>query len=166
MIAFLLKQWQAVALVALLTFGVVQWKLHDRAKVREGVALERARIADSALAVLKPALGRTDTLLRTQIKTVTQTIARVDTLRDSIFSRIHDSVFVTRFIERADEERASCLLLSTTCKAYRDTATATIAALEAKVKAIPFVAPRSCTATGATWGLVGATVGLVVGRKH
>ncbi len=163
MIAFLLKQWQAVALVALLTFGVVEWKRHSAALVREGQAIERVRVADSTLAVLRVAQRKIDSVFVHDTLRFTKTRESVVTLRDTL--NIHDTTEVKVFVERATEAVNDCTALLSSCKARGDGLLAQLTQERAKTVAAPFVAPGSCVATGATWGLVGVGLGFFAGRR-
>ena len=160
----LLKYWRelGLAILAVVLFGM--WRSREHALVERGRAIERVRVADSALAVLRSALARADTQVVTQIRTVTREIARVDTLRDSIPVWRHDTTYIREYVTRTDSALAVCTDLAGSCALFRTTANATIAALEVKVRAIPFAVPRSCAPTGVVTFGVGALAGFFGGR--
>ena len=164
MIALLLRYWHWVAIVALVAFGWAEWTAHNRALVREGQAQERARVADSALAVLRPQLARTDTILVRDTVRLTKLLPALQVIHDTLLQHLTDTVKVREYIEKADSTVRACTDLMSSCAVFRSQATATIAALEAKVRAVPVAQPRSCVSTGAVSGLVGVGLGFLAGR--
>jgi hypothetical protein len=155
----LLKYWHWLAIAGLLAFGVTEWELHNAAKVREGIAIERARVADSTLRVLKPQLARTDTILVRDTVRLSTLVPRLQVIHDTLLQHLTDTVLVKQFIEKADSTVKACTDLMSSCAVFRQQATATIQALESKVAAIQ--PPRSCVSTGAVWTVLGVGVGFV-----
>lgn len=162
----LLKWWREFALVALLAALLYAWHAHNLALIGQGKAIERARVADSALAVLRPALARTDTVLIRDTVRLTRLTTTLQTIHDTVLTHLTDTVLVKQYITTADSTVRACTDLLGSCTIFRRQALATIAALEVKVAAVPIAVPRSCVSTGAVSALVAAGVAFYIGQRH
>lgn len=167
-----LKHWRILGSVLLLGIGItsVTVLVHERdaALVARGTALERVRVADSTLAVLRPQLTRVDTLVRHDVKTVLAQVSHTDTLRDTVLAHLTDTVLVREFVTRADSALYACTALAHDCETYRATATATIAALTSKLSVPVAIRPpaASCRVETGVWGILGALSGYGLARIH
>ncbi len=157
----LVKYWREAGIAVLFLVLVGYCQARDRAKVAEGQAQERYRVADSTLRVIKPQLAHTDTVLVRDTIRLTRLVPALQVIHDTLLRHLTDTVLVRQFIEKADSTVQACTDLLSSCTLFRRQATATIAALEAKAAAIPAAAPRSCVATGALWTVLGAGVGFL-----
>lgn len=142
------------------------WAIHQRdaEHVRYGIASERARVADSALAVLRPQLAHRDTVLVRDTVRVMRLVARVDSLRDTLLIHLTDTVRVLQYVARTDSALKACSDLSHDCAAFRESATATIRALEQKLAAQPALAKRPSLLHDASRFVFGLGVGVLVSR--
>lgn len=163
MIAMLLARWRETMVVVAVIAGLAAWRARDRALEARGVALERARVADSTLAAITPQLARVDTVLVEQIRTVPKVIVATDTLRDTVLTHLTDTVLVERYVHVADSAVRACHALLVGCAAYRELSQQKIAALEAKLAAVPPV--RGCRSTGAVAALMGVAAGYLIPRR-
>lgn len=171
LLSLLKSYYREVALFALAAALAAGWHVYRVSLIDRGVALERARVADSTLAVLRPQLAHRDTVLVHDTARVTRLLSRVET--DTAWR--HDTLTVTRdtgrvvvvqvpIVVQAAEDSAlsACRSLVSSCTLYRQTASAEIATLTARL-AVGVPAPR-CTAPAVTAGLLGAALGIVAGR--
>lgn len=166
-----LKFWKEGLLVLLALALFAMWRSRERGLVERGQAIERARVADSILAVVRPQLARADTAVTRGAVTVTRyvdrwrvdTAWRQDTVRIPGDTAARIAVPVST-VARQDTTIRQCDLLAADCAAYRAFAIQTIAALESKLAAQPVAAPRSCTVPMILSALVGAGGGYVGGR--
>lgn len=156
----LVRFWKEGAAIVLVIMATVLWQQKTAALVREGRALERVRVADSILAIEKPIVVRLDTVVQHDTRTVTRTIARVDSLRDTLLVHLTDTLVVKEYVARTDSALKACTELSNDCAAFRASALTAIKALETKLAAQPMVIAKSCTMSnvvaamagvGATW---------------
>lgn len=163
-IDWLLKYWQAGLIVALLAFGGTEWTLHNRAEVEKGKAIERAHVADSTLAAVKPVLQRTDTAIVHDTVTLTKALKITAILHDTVIQHLTDTVLVKQYIERSDSALKACTSLVNDCAAFRQAANTTIQALQAKLVVAGLVKPRSCIGPQVLSGILGLGAGYLVHR--
>jgi hypothetical protein len=142
------------------------WAIHQRddAHRLQGIAEERARVADSSLAVLRPQLAHRDTVLVRDTVRVTRLIARVDSLRDTLLVHLTDTIRVKEYVARTDSALQACSELTHDCAAFRVSATATIRALEQKLAAQPALHPRSSLLHDASRFVLGLGAGVLLSR--
>ena len=175
MIPLLLKYWQGgVAVVAILGFVAMchardtalteRGEARERARAADSVSRERARAADSVLRVTAGRLARVDTLLVRDTVTVRRTIARVDSLRDTLLVRLTDTLVVKEFIARTDSALQACSALAGDCAAFRSIAQQRFAAYEARIAAMPALQAKSCVVPSLVTGVLGAAAGWLVKR--
>lgn len=159
-----LRFWREGALVLALLGLWGLWGARDRALVERGKALERYAVADSALRATAKQTARTDTLIVHDTKTVRQTIARVDTLRDTVLAHLTDTLVVKEFVTRADSALKACTELANDCATFRTLANQRFAAYEAKLAAQPAMVVRSCTGKAMVTLVIGGVVGVGLAR--
>lgn len=162
-LSLLLKHWQLAAIVALVSVLGVGVHRYNTALVERGQAQERARVADSSLAVNRIQLARIDTLLVRDTIKVRLAVERVVSVRDTLLQHLTDTIRVKEYIARTDTALKACSELAGDCAEFRQRATAIFAAYEAKLRAQPIATPRSCTVSNGVWGVLGASVGVVGG---
>ena len=143
-LAFVIRYWREGLLLAATIVLLGAWHSHNVALTERGQAIERARVADSTLAALRPQLAHVDTLVVHDTVRVARLVARVDTLRDTLLAHITDTVRVRQYIARTDSALAACTELSHDCASFRVSANQTIAALQAKLAVATAVHPTSC----------------------
>jgi DNA topoisomerase IB len=163
--ALLLRYWRELTIAVLITAGMTECHRRDVALRAAGVALERARVADSTLRAIAPKLARVDTQLVHDTVRVRVAVDRVVTLRDTVLAHLTDTVLVKQFVTRADSAAQACVELSSSCQAFRAYATQTIAALEAKAAAAPAISRRSCVTQDVVALLLGAAGGYAAHRR-
>ncbi|MGJ0510248.1 MAG: hypothetical protein ACR652_24650 [Methylocystis sp.] len=160
----LLKWWREAAIV-LLALGLIAYcQGRDRAKVREGIAQERYRIADSTLAVLKVAQRKIDSVFVRDTLRFTRWRDSVTIRHDTVLAHLTDTIRVKELIQVQDSAIATCTNLLSSCSARVLNLQDQLTQERAKVAAIPLATPRSCTSTGAVSGLVGLGLGFLGGR--
>lgn len=137
----------------------------DQANVARGIAVERARVADSTILAWVPLLHKADTLVVHDTVKVTRTIARVDSLRDTLLLHLTDTVRVKEYVARTDSALHACSELTHDCAAFRQSANATIRALNDKLALQAKLAPRPSLLHDATRFLVGVGIGYLI-PKH
>ena len=161
--ALLLRYWKPIAAGAVVLALVVGFELWKRNLQNRGVAQERGRVADSTLAVIAPQLAHVETVYVRDTVRVTRTLARLDTLRDTLLQHLTDTVRVREFITRADSAAAACRDLMSDCQAFRALTATKIAALESKLQTVPVAQAKSCTISNVLVGLLGVGAGAGVG---
>lgn len=164
MIALLLHYWQAATLVAALSFGALEWHLHNQSEIEKGQAIERMRVADSTLKAIKPQMARVDTLIVRDTVRVRVAINHVVQMTDTVLHHLTDTVLVKEFVTKADSAAKACSELSNDCQAFRSYATQTINALNQKLTAQPKAVAKSCTVSNVIVGVLGLGVGYVAHR--
>lgn len=164
-LALMLKYWKEGAVVALVILLSVLWHQKTQALVREGRALEQVRVADSTLIAERPKFAKVDTLVVRDTVTVRRTIARVDSLRDTLLVHLTDTLVVKEYVARTDSALKACNELSNDCAAFRASALTTIKALETKLAAQPMAVAKSCAMSNVV-AVLGAAAGtwLIVRR--
>ncbi len=148
---FLLRYWQAALAVAVAAWLMIALHQRDAANRRIGELREKLRVADSVATVEGAKTERTAPIVQHDIKTVTRTITRVDSLRDSVVRFVHDTT-VLRYVAATDTALKACRDLVSSCDAFKTSATLTIAALKTEVtvlKAMPAKPRRLCGLGGA-----------------
>jgi hypothetical protein len=142
------------------------WAIHQRdvAHERIGRLEEIVRVQDSVLKVQKPVAVKYDTVVRYDTKTVTRTVARVDSLRDTLLVHLTDTVRVKEYVTRTDSALKACRDLSNDCDTFRAAAMATIRAQEFKITALQSVKPRPSLLHDAGRFLVGVGAGVLLSR--
>lgn len=162
-LALLLRYWKPLLLGAIAAAIGIALKVAADTWTARGRQLQRAEQADSLLRLARPAMARTETLVVHDVKTVTERIdrLRMDTLwRTDTLTLPGDSTprvaIPVVVLHQTDSALAACTALARDCSAFRDSAKAVIAALNAKVAAqVPEKPPPSRT----RWFLAGAAVG-------
>lgn len=162
MLSLFLRYWQYAALTAALLWGAAEWKLHNRAEVQRGVAVERARVADSTIKANAARLAHVDTLLVHDTLRVQKAVERLVTFRDTVLAHITDTLIVQQFVTRADSAAKACSELAGDCAEFRRLTAIKVGALESKLAAMPAAERRSCVAQDIVWSLVGGLGGYVV----
>jgi hypothetical protein len=152
--------------VCTLLSSAMLWAIHQRdaEHVRYGIAVERARVADSALAVLRPQLAHRDTVLVRDTVKVTRLVARVDSLRDTLLVHLTDTIRVKEFVARTDAALLACSEMKSDCAEFRESATATIRALEQKLAAQPALQKRPSLLHDAGRFVLGLGAGVLLSR--
>lgn len=151
--------------VLLIAIGVL-WHSLTVSLTDRGIALERARVADSALKVITPKLARVDTLVVHDVPRVIHAAARVDTLRDSVVAHLTDTLIVKEYVARTDTALKVCRELADDCAQFRVFANQKIAALESKLNVAPIIDNHHRVISNLLWGAVGAAVGYEAHRLH
>jgi hypothetical protein len=145
--AFLLSHLGATAavggLLAVATWLVIALHQRDAANQRIGELRAQLAVADSIATAEGAKTERTAPIVQHDIKTVTRTVTRVDSLRDSVTRFIHDTTVVLRYVQATDSALHACRDLVTSCDAYKTSATATIGALRTEVTALKAMPPKS-----------------------
>ena len=141
------------------------WAIHQRdaAHERIGRLEEIVRVQDSVLKVQKPVAVKYDTVVRYDTKTVTRTIAHVDSLRDSVVRFVHDTV-VLRYVQATDSALKACRDLANDCETFRASAMATIRAQEYKITALQSAKPRPSLLHDAGRFVLGLGAGVLLSR--
>ncbi len=129
----------ALALGAWLMIALHQ---RDAANRRIGELTEKLRVADSVATIEGGKTERTAPIVQHDIKTVTRTVTRVDSLRDSVTRFIHDTTVVLRYVQATDSALHACRDLVTSCEAFKTSATLTIGALKTEVTALKAMPPK------------------------
>jgi len=137
----LLKYWQYAALASLLAFGAFEWHEHNTAEQAKGRADERARVADSTLKAVHQQEARVDTVYRRDTVTLTRTVRQTLALRDTVLQHIHDTALVIRYVAQTDSTLHVCTETASTCAVKLGLKDQEIAALNAKLAALPSVLP-------------------------
>lgn len=154
---FLTRYWQAsLAVVAVLGF-MAMCHARDTAELNRGRAEERARLADSSLAVYAKQRPAIETAYVRDTRTVTRTIARVDSLRDTLLVHLTDTVREKEFISTVGESNQACRDALGSCANLHRLDSLTIAALRAKAGVSTIPKPRRRCGLGLAGGY-GATV--------
>ncbi len=168
MIALLLKFWQPSLVAVALGFGALMWHEHNVAEVDRGVALERARVADSTLKSLKPLTAKAETLFVHDTVKLSRLVSHTDTLRDTVLKHLTDTVIVKAYVQASDSTIRVCRSVVTDCQAVQALLRQQISTLEVKLAAVPVAQPRSCVNTGLVSGLLGALggFGVAVVARH
>lgn len=165
-VVLLLRFWREASIGALVLIVVAACHARDVAIAERGRALERVRVADSTLAVVRPALTRVETKLVRDTVRVRVAVDRLVTLRDTVLAHIHDTTIVRTFVTRADSAASACLALSNDCQAFKAYATQTIAALESKLTVTPDPAkPRRQLGADVLKITIGGAIGFLAGRQ-
>lgn len=164
MIALAVRYWQAALIVALLGFGVIQWKRHSAALVREGQAIERVRVADSTLAVLAIQQRKVDSVYVRDTLRFTRWRDSVAVQHDTVLAHLTDTLIVKEFVRVADSTLASCSDLFRSCQVRASVLEAQLTQERSKLAVAPLTSPRSCTGANAVWGLLGAGAGFLGAR--
>lgn len=164
-LALVLRYWRELTIGAAVVLLMAACHARDNALKATGIAVERARVADSTLAAVKPQLARAETLIVHDTKTVRVAVDRVVTLRDTVLEHLTDTLLVKTFVTRADSAAKACVELSNDCQAFRAFATQTIAALEAKVRVAPIATPAHRRARDLLTLSVGVGLGWVAHRR-
>lgn len=166
---YFLKYWKAGLIAILVVTAIVLFKQRDTALVQRGKALERTRVADSTLKVLRPMLLRYDSAL---IASTARLATRLDTARvrvrvqrDTVWLPTGKPGVVVSVEEMQETETtlAGCSLVVQNCEAFRRTANATIASMQAKLDAQPTIVARSCTVPILVSGTLGLAGGYLAG---
>ena len=147
--------WQYKAYVGLLLFAslfIHACRQRDAANVALGEMRERARVADSSLRVNSQQLRITDTLWRHDTLTVRRTIARLDTLRDTVLRHLTDTALVVKYVERADSTVHACTDALNTCAQFRTLAYQRFDQYESKIKSLESLPRRRRCGIQATVG--------------
>jgi hypothetical protein len=160
----LLKYAQPVGLVAALGFGALEWHAHNSAERDRGIALERARVADSLLSVNAIQIARVDTVYRRDTIRLARFVARTDTLRDSLLVHLTDTVRVKEFVVATDSSLKACQETANDCAQFRHLALQRFAAYENKLAAIPQAKPQRHLASDLLWFTLGVAGGYVAHR--
>lgn len=135
-LALVLAHWKNVVIVAAVLTMVGFCHARDQAIADRAVARRDLAAVNHALdstAALKRGI---DTLVVHDLKTITRTIASVDTLRDSVLKHLTDTVLVERFVTRTDSALRACSALANDCAAFRSLTATREAAFEAKIHAL------------------------------
>lgn len=156
MIALLLRYWQAAALVAALSFAGVEWHRHNVAEVDKGVAIERARVADSARKVIALQLAQVETVYVRDTIRQTRTLRRTAELRDTLLLHLTDTVRVKEFIAQTRKDSTACVEAANSCATKLRLKDQEIATLTSQLGVQPALHKASHVGFGATVGL-GAT---------
>lgn len=142
-VALALRYWQVPALVAAVGFGAYQWHEHNASEVEKGKALERARVADSTLAVVAKAKARVDTVTIRDSVRFTRYAEKTVTLHDTVLSHLTDTVLVKQFITSSDSTIKACHDLLNDCAESKRLSALEIAALRTKLAAQPATIHRA-----------------------
>jgi hypothetical protein len=160
-----IRYWRET-LIAALVLVVVGLCAHERhALIQQGIAQERSRLADSTLRVVVPQRLVHDTAVVHDTVRVRSTIARVDTLRDTVLTHLTDTVLVKEYVTRTDSALHACTELLNDCAAFRVSANQTIAALQSKLAVQPVTLSKSCTTPALVTGALGLVGGWLAHRK-
>lgn len=155
-VALLLRYWQSAALVAALGFGGIMWHRHNIAEVDKGVALERARVADSARAAILVQLAHAETVYVRDTIRLSHTLTRTSTLRDTLLLHLTDTVRVKEFIAQTRQDSVACVEAANSCADKLRLKDREIATLTSQLGLQPALHKESHIGFGATLGL-GAT---------
>lgn len=159
------KYWREAVIVGLSLGLMVACVKRDHGLEAKGAAQERNRVADSTLKVVIPPLWKTDTVIVKDTVRLRVTLARLDTLRDTVLQHLTDTVLVKEYVTRADSAAQACTELAHDCEAFRAYATQTIAALQSKVNTAPQIVVKSCVGHDVTFAVLGTAVGFLAGRR-
>ncbi len=124
-----------IAALAVLVIGAYELKIHEAKNA--GIWQERSRVADSTLVEVRKQSARVDTVYRRDTVKLTRTIARTDSLRDTLLVHLTDTLKVREFIAAADSTIHACTEVANTCATRLALKDQEIAALTIKVKAAP-----------------------------
>jgi hypothetical protein len=163
-----MKHFVLYLVAAMLVFAAISERL--AVERRAGRAEEQARVADSALKELRPALLRADSLLRARAATVQATAARlrVDTAwlePDTVFLPGQTqpmAVLPWPTVTNLRSMEKSCLLLAEACEAYRDTVNLMRPHYEARINIKPVT---TCTVPMVVTGVIGSAAGAYAGFR-
>ncbi len=160
-LALIARYWSTALLAGVALALVVSIHSCNAEHIATGRALERSRVADSALAELAKAKAKTDTVYRRDTLRLVQRIARVDTLRETVLHHLTDTLTVKEYVTATDSALKVCSAVRLDCDEYRRISTAELAELRVKLAAASSVSPRSCLATG-LWSALGAGGGIEI----
>lgn len=161
-LSLFLKYWQVPLVAVALGFGALMWHEHNVAEVGRGIALERARVADSTLKSLKPLTAKAETLFVHDTVKLSHLVSHTDTLRDTVLKHLQDTIYVKAYIQASDSTIKACTSALHDCATVQALLRQQVGALETKLAAVPVARPRSCVNTGLVSGLLGALGGLGV----
>lgn len=168
-----LRFWKEALLVALAVALFAMWRSRERGLVERGRALERARVADSILAVVTPKLARADSAVLRGTTSVmkyvdrwrTDTAWHTDTVRVPGDTTPRIAVPAPTVV-RNDSTIKACSELARDCAAFRLFAGQKIAALETKLANQSVAQPRSCTVPMIVGTVLGAAGGYAAGARR
>jgi hypothetical protein len=164
-LAIVLRYWREALIGALVIALMGACVSRDHRIANGAVAKEQSRQADSVLRVVTPQLYHTDTVfVRDSIK-VRVALDRERVIRDTLLLNVHDTVLVKQYIQQTDSTIQACSDALNTCALYRTEATATIAALRAKVASAPVINVKSCAVQDGVFALLGAGLGYMAHRR-
>jgi hypothetical protein len=164
--ALALRFWREGVIAALVVALIGMCAARDRRLEAKGAAIERSRGADSVLLAVNPLLELASIRVVHDTVRIRRTIARVDTLRETILERLSDTVIVREYIQRTDSAIAACTSLLADCASFRALSQTKIAALEAKLAVQPIAAPRSCTTSNLIVGALSFAGGILSQRVY
>jgi len=155
------KYWREAAIGALVLALIASCVARDHRIAATAVAHEKARVADSTIAVVAPKLAQADTLVVHDTVRVRVAVDRVVALHDTVLQHLTDTLLVREFVTRADSAAHACTELANDCAAFRAYATQKIAALETKSQVAQVITMRSCVEPAVVSGGIAGILGFI-----
>lgn len=132
-----LKFWREGLIVVLLGVAVVAYRQRLNAERERGRAEERTRVQDSVLAMLRPQIGKVDTVFRRDTTRLTKIVASTTTLHDTVLKHLTDTVLVKQALAQDSSTIRACVETVGHCAELNRLKDQEIAALNIKLKAQP-----------------------------
>lgn len=150
-LAFLASWWREALIVGVLAFGAIGWHKHNADERALGALQFQLHAADSVAKIVKPVVVHYDTVVQRDTRIVYRSVARVDSIRDTVLAHITDTLVVKQYVAATDSMRHACTELANDCETFRANATKLIGAQNTEITALKKIkAPHPC---GLTWSL-------------